>query len=191
MDGGTPAYRTLAPGITDGSDVRELNRNLARLGFDSDGIVVDDVWQPATTVGVELFQQSLLGDAPRRWNSFVRTDRVSARAAARGDGRRHARRRRRWWWRRRLGQLGDTGERHDCAGAPAPEFISLTTSTTTSPSDTSTAPASQRRRPPRPAPRSRPRRRPRPRPRPGRPVPAAPAGLKPGGRTPRHAWRVG
>ena len=37
----------------------ELNRNLVALGFDADGITVDDVWQAATTAGVELLQESL------------------------------------------------------------------------------------------------------------------------------------
>ena len=115
MDGGTPAYRTLAPGITDGNDVLALNRNLARLGFNSDGIVVNDVWQPATTVGVELFQESL-GETPTGTLS-LRTGRVSARAAARLDGRRHARRRRRGR-RGRLRQFGDPGE-HDRRHPPA------------------------------------------------------------------------
>ena len=45
MDGTTPAYRTLTYGIGDGPDVLALNRNLVRLGFDPDGIVVDDVWR--------------------------------------------------------------------------------------------------------------------------------------------------
>jgi hypothetical protein len=63
MDGTTPAYRTLAPGINDGADVLELNRNLVKLGFNPDGIVIDDVWQPATTIAVEVFQESL-GEVP-------------------------------------------------------------------------------------------------------------------------------
>ena len=59
MDGTTPAYRDLSAADSDGEDILQLNRNLVRLGFNPDGIVVDDVWQPATTVGVELFQASL------------------------------------------------------------------------------------------------------------------------------------
>src|ERR1700683_5324842 len=42
-----------------GADVLQLNRNLVRLGFNPDGIVIDDIWQPATTAGVEQFQDSL------------------------------------------------------------------------------------------------------------------------------------
>jgi hypothetical protein len=63
MSGDTPVYRTLSPGISDGPDVLQLNRNLVRLGFNADGITVDDVWQPGTTLGVEQFQESL-GQAP-------------------------------------------------------------------------------------------------------------------------------
>jgi membrane fusion protein, multidrug efflux system len=59
MDGSTPAYRTLSSADTTGEDVLELNRNLVDLGFNADGITVDDVWQPGTTLGVELLQASL------------------------------------------------------------------------------------------------------------------------------------
>ena len=63
MSGDTPAYRTLSPDISDGPDVLQLNRNLVRLGFNADGITVDDVWQAGTTLGVEQFQESL-GQTP-------------------------------------------------------------------------------------------------------------------------------
>ena len=59
MDGRTPAYRNLSANDSDGADIEQLNRNLVDLGFDSNGIVVDDAWQPATTVGVDLLQESL------------------------------------------------------------------------------------------------------------------------------------
>ena len=59
LNGSTPAYRTLSSADSDGADITQLNRNLVDLGFDSDGIVIDDIWQPATTVGVELLQESL------------------------------------------------------------------------------------------------------------------------------------
>jgi hypothetical protein len=59
MDGSTPAYRTLSAAETDGADVLELNRNLVALGFNANGITVDDVWQPGTSLGVELLQESL------------------------------------------------------------------------------------------------------------------------------------
>lgn len=59
MNGSTPAYRDLSAADVQGPDVLELNRNLIALGFDPYGIVADDVWQPATTAGVEQFQASL------------------------------------------------------------------------------------------------------------------------------------
>ncbi len=59
MSGATPAFRDLGASDDDGPDIAQLNRNLVALGFNSDAIVVDDVWQPATTVGVELLQESL------------------------------------------------------------------------------------------------------------------------------------
>lgn len=59
MSGSTPAYRDLTPSDSAGPDITELNRNLVALGFDPSAIVVDDVWQAATTAGVELFQASL------------------------------------------------------------------------------------------------------------------------------------
>ncbi|HTT29146.1 MAG TPA: hypothetical protein VMG37_12090 [Solirubrobacteraceae bacterium] len=59
MDGATPAYRDLGPSDSDGADVEELNRNLVKLGFNAANITVDDVWQAATTEGVDLLQESL------------------------------------------------------------------------------------------------------------------------------------
>jgi len=59
LDGATPAYRALAPGMSDGRDILQLNRNLVALGFDPDGIAIDDEWQASTTAGVEELQSSL------------------------------------------------------------------------------------------------------------------------------------
>ena len=59
MDGTTPAYRDLSPSDSDGADIEELNRNLVKLGFNAANITVDDVWQAATTEGVDLLQESL------------------------------------------------------------------------------------------------------------------------------------
>ncbi|MGP0103688.1 MAG: hypothetical protein ACLPUT_18955 [Solirubrobacteraceae bacterium] len=59
MTGTTPAYRELTSGDSDGRDVLQLNRNLVSLGFNPDGIVVDNAWQPATTAGVQALQASL------------------------------------------------------------------------------------------------------------------------------------
>jgi hypothetical protein len=59
MYGTTPAYRSLGPDDTDGPDIEELNANLVALGFNPGGILVDDVWQTATTDGVEQLQAAL------------------------------------------------------------------------------------------------------------------------------------
>jgi peptidoglycan hydrolase-like protein with peptidoglycan-binding domain len=59
MNGPTPAYRDLSASDVQGPDVLELNRNLIALGFNPDGIVDDDIWQAATTAGVEQFQASM------------------------------------------------------------------------------------------------------------------------------------
>jgi hypothetical protein len=57
--GSTPAYRDLDSSDSSGPDIRELNANLVALGYNPDGIVVDDTWQTATTAGVETFQKAL------------------------------------------------------------------------------------------------------------------------------------
>jgi hypothetical protein len=59
LDGTTPAYRELAPGIAAGNDVLQLNRNLVDLGRDPEPIALDDEWQAATTAGVEDLQATL------------------------------------------------------------------------------------------------------------------------------------
>ncbi len=56
MDGSTPAYRNLTATDVSGPDVYELNKNLVKLGYDPDPIVVDDEWQAATTAGIERMQ---------------------------------------------------------------------------------------------------------------------------------------
>jgi peptidoglycan hydrolase-like protein with peptidoglycan-binding domain len=57
--GALPAWRDLTPGITDGADVRQLERNLRALGADPDGdLTVDDHWDWATTAAVERFQDA-------------------------------------------------------------------------------------------------------------------------------------
>ena len=58
MNGTTPAYRTLDSSDSPGPDIQQLNADLIDLGFDPDGIVDDDEWQPATTDGVEAFQEA-------------------------------------------------------------------------------------------------------------------------------------
>jgi hypothetical protein len=59
MDGSTSAYRKLEASDVPGNDILELNRDLVRLGFDADGIIVDDEWQAATTDGIDQLQTSL------------------------------------------------------------------------------------------------------------------------------------
>ena len=56
MNGTTPAYRDLSSADTPGPDIKQLNRDLVKLGFNPDGIVVNGEWQAATTAGVEEFQ---------------------------------------------------------------------------------------------------------------------------------------
>src|ERR1700689_1967919 len=59
MNGSTPAYRNLDASDLTGPDVYELNKNLVDLGYDPDGIVVDDTWQTATTAVIDTLQYHL------------------------------------------------------------------------------------------------------------------------------------
>jgi hypothetical protein len=60
FDGGTPAYRDLSAGVSDGLDVQELKQNLKTLGFDPDHqIIVNQTFDAATTAAVERWQSSL------------------------------------------------------------------------------------------------------------------------------------
>jgi peptidoglycan hydrolase-like protein with peptidoglycan-binding domain len=52
--GGLPAWRALEPGMSDGADVRQLERNLRALGYDPG--TVDEDWDSDTTAAVEHFQ---------------------------------------------------------------------------------------------------------------------------------------
>lgn len=57
--GELPAWRDFAPGMTDGEDVRQLERNLRRLGHDPDHeMTIDDEWSAATTDAVQRFQEA-------------------------------------------------------------------------------------------------------------------------------------
>jgi peptidoglycan hydrolase-like protein with peptidoglycan-binding domain len=60
MIGPVPAYRPLTEGAEDGRDVRQLERNLAALGYDADGeLVVDQQFTAETTAAVEAWQEDL------------------------------------------------------------------------------------------------------------------------------------
>jgi hypothetical protein len=55
--GSLPAWRDFTPGMADGEDVRQLERNLRALGSDPYGdMTVDDEWTWATTAAVKRFQ---------------------------------------------------------------------------------------------------------------------------------------
>jgi peptidoglycan hydrolase-like protein with peptidoglycan-binding domain len=57
--GSVPMYRDLRPGVTDGSDVRQLEAGLVALGYDPNGaIAVDRHWGAATTAAVRRWQHA-------------------------------------------------------------------------------------------------------------------------------------
>ena len=137
MDGGTPAYRDLSSADSDGPDILELNRNLAALGFNANGIVVDDEWQEATTLGVELLQESL-GESPTGSLSLGKVVFLPGpQLVSTVDG--------------TVGDTANGGGTGTPASAtvdpPAPQFVSLTTpgaslTTTTPTPPTTTTPTS-------------------------------------------------
>lgn len=57
MYGSVPAYRTLREGVSDGADVRELNENLAFLGYDPYGEITEyERFGAATSAAVKRWQ---------------------------------------------------------------------------------------------------------------------------------------
>jgi peptidoglycan hydrolase-like protein with peptidoglycan-binding domain len=59
MYGSLPAYRTLKQGVSDGSDVSELNENLIALGYDPYGAIADlEAFGEATAAAVKRWQKA-------------------------------------------------------------------------------------------------------------------------------------
>jgi peptidoglycan hydrolase-like protein with peptidoglycan-binding domain len=57
MYGSLPTWRDFTAGMSDGEDVRQLERNLRALGYDpGHDMTIDDDWTWATTAAVERFQ---------------------------------------------------------------------------------------------------------------------------------------
>jgi peptidoglycan hydrolase-like protein with peptidoglycan-binding domain len=86
--GKRPMYRDLGPGSDDGSDVRQLERNLEALGYDPG--TVDQEWTWRTTAAVEDFQEDrdLEETGTLRPSDVVVSDgpaRVGAHSAEVGD----------------------------------------------------------------------------------------------------------
>ena len=57
--GATPLWRNLGPGVSDGEDVRQLERNLVALGHDPNGMDVDDDFDSDTAAAVRDWQQAI------------------------------------------------------------------------------------------------------------------------------------
>jgi peptidoglycan hydrolase-like protein with peptidoglycan-binding domain len=57
MYGRRPAWRTLAPGVSNGNDVRQLEENLLLLGFTRKGDEIDRHWDSDTTAAVKRWQR--------------------------------------------------------------------------------------------------------------------------------------
>jgi peptidoglycan hydrolase-like protein with peptidoglycan-binding domain len=56
--GSKPAWRTLGPGVSNGSDVLALEQNLKAMGYARNGMTVDRHWSSATTAAVKRFQRA-------------------------------------------------------------------------------------------------------------------------------------
>jgi hypothetical protein len=135
LDGTTPAYRDLNASDTAGQDILQLNRSLVTLGFNPDGIVVDDLWQAATTAGVDMWQASLgeteTGSVSLGQVVFLPGDQlVSNVEATLGDG-----------------GSGSTGAAPASVrpAAASAEFVSLTTTSTATTTPTTPTPTTTTR----------------------------------------------
>jgi peptidoglycan hydrolase-like protein with peptidoglycan-binding domain len=58
MYGRRPAWRTLETGVTDGTDVRQLEENLLLLGYTRKGDTIDRHWDSDTTAAVKRWQRA-------------------------------------------------------------------------------------------------------------------------------------
>src|SRR4029453_10884020 len=56
--GPRPAWRTLGPGVSNGADVLQLERNLQAMGYLRKGTSVDYHWGSGTTAAVKRFQRA-------------------------------------------------------------------------------------------------------------------------------------
>jgi hypothetical protein len=136
MDGTTPAYRDLSPSDTSGQDILDLNRNLVHLGFNPEGIVIDNEWQAATTAGVDMLQASLgeteTGSLSLGQVVFLPGDQlvstVDATLGSTGGG-------------SNQGNPGSSSNASDPVAASGPQFVGLTTGVATSPTTSTAAPA--------------------------------------------------
>lgn len=60
LAGGQPAWRALGPGVSDGSDIRQLEQNLRALGYDaSQELTIDRRFTTATAGAVERWQEAI------------------------------------------------------------------------------------------------------------------------------------
>ena len=59
LEGTVPAWRTLAPGVSNGIDVKQLEENLKALGYASSSMTVDTHWDAQTTAAVKRWQKAL------------------------------------------------------------------------------------------------------------------------------------
>lgn len=57
MYGARPAWRPMGPGMTNGRDVRQLEKNLKRLGYTRKGDKIDNHWDADTTAAVKRWQR--------------------------------------------------------------------------------------------------------------------------------------
>ena len=57
--GATPLWRRIGPGVSDGEDVRQLERNLVALGHDPNGMDVDEHFDSDTATAIRDWQEAI------------------------------------------------------------------------------------------------------------------------------------